>query len=606
MSDQEPSDPVPTGRLRRYTVEQARELFRNMLETDDSDSSEEEYVDRDRSSSEEERVELENRSSRRGALPKRGKANKTGVVAEEQGEWSRIGVSTEETRTRQEFQPVHNTQSEFELLTPGRRPQGVDPASGITPESKASDCFRALWTDQIHQNLCQAINSYAEKRVQMNNPAKKHSVFAKWEPVTVYELLKLLILIIAMGLNPLPAMRKYWSKKEVYNSPLFRKLFSKDRFEAIFSSMLHVGNKDSEGKEKIEPFLNDLVTNFNKVYYPFQNLSLNEMVIGFTGRWQFKQYNASKPKEYHIKSFGLVDATTGYILNILVYFGSGTSYDPAADDGSMAVKVFQTLLQNVGSGHHIYADRYYTTRKLVDYLLSRQTYYTRTLNLNRVGFPQELKTAKLEHLESRTYRNEDKTIQVTAWRDKKAKKPVVIVSTNADSSYVRRKNKIKPKGVDSYNQSMNGCDLADQMITYYASFNRKTYKWWKKLFFFWSLELCQYNAFVLFKLSRPEQNKSIAFLDFKKDLIDELLVIAAKLMPEELRDAPLTVEVDPALKIPLKDCWGTDTSFTGQAWTGIVCFAALPKRENAQHLFAKDVLTSPTFVPNTVLRDITL
>ena len=452
MSDQEPSDPVPTGRLRRYTVEQARELFRNMLETDDSDSSEEEYVDRDRSSSEEERVELENRSSRRGALPKRGKANKTGVVAEEQGEWSRIGVSTEETRTRQEFQPVHNTQSEFELLTPGRRPQGVDPASGITPESKASDCFRALWTDQIHQNLCQAINSYAEKRVQMNNPAKKHSVFAKWEPVTVYELWKLFILIIAMGLNPLPAMRKYWSKKEVYNSPLFRKLFSKDRFEAIFSSMLHVGNKDSEGKEKIEPFLNDLVTNFNKVYYPFQNLSLDEMVIGFTGRRQFKQYNASKPKKYHIKSFGLVDATTGYILNILVYFGSGTSYDPAADvDGSMAVKVFQTLLQNVGSGHHIYADRYYTTRKLVDYLLSRQTYYTGTLNLNRVGFPQELKTAKLEHLESRTYRNEDKTIQVTAWRDKKAKKPVVMVSTNADSSYVRRKNKMKPKVVDSYN-----------------------------------------------------------------------------------------------------------------------------------------------------------
>ncbi|GFR77129.1 PiggyBac transposable element-derived protein 4 [Elysia marginata] len=225
MSDQGPSHPVPTGRLRRYTVEQARELFLKHAKNDDCDSSEEEYVDRDRSSSEEERVELENGSSRRRALPKR-------------------------------------------------------------------------------------------------------------------------------------AMRKYWSKKEVYNSPLFTKLFSNCKryvgSHYIFSSMLHVGNKDFEGKEKIEPFLNDLVTNFNKVYYPFQNLSLDEMVIGFTGRWQFKQYNASKPKKYHIKSFGIVDATTGYLLNILVYFGSGTSYDPAADvDGSMAVKVFQTLLQNVGSGHHM-------------------------------------------------------------------------------------------------------------------------------------------------------------------------------------------------------------------------------------------------------------
>ncbi|GFS25752.1 hypothetical protein ElyMa_001695400 [Elysia marginata] len=57
---------------------------------------------------------------------------------------------------------------------------------------------------------------------------------------------------------------------------------------------------------------------------------------------------------------------------------------------------------------------------------------------------------------------------------------------------------------------------------------------------------------------------------------------------------PLTVEVDPALEIPLKDCWGTDTSFTGLARTGVVCFAALPNRENAQHLFAKDVLTRMT------------
>ena len=82
--------------------------------------------------------------------------------------------------------------------------------------------------------------------------------------------------------------------------------------------MLHAGEADAQGKAKIEPFLNGLIASFNDAYQPGKQLSIDEMVIGFKGRFKYRQFNASKPKKFHIKSFGLVDSNTGYVVNLLI------------------------------------------------------------------------------------------------------------------------------------------------------------------------------------------------------------------------------------------------------------------------------------------------
>ncbi|GFO29853.1 PiggyBac transposable element-derived protein 4 [Plakobranchus ocellatus] len=129
--------------------------------------------------------------------------------------------------------------------------------------------------------------------------------------------------------------------------------------------MLHAGNTQAEGKEKIVPFINLLLQKFRSAFYPYQRLSLDEMIIGFKGRWAFKRFNISKPKKYHIKIFGLCDSATGYVYNILTYFGTNTSYNPDLDTTSGdAVKIFDTLLSPCVKGHTIYADRFYTTKEL--------------------------------------------------------------------------------------------------------------------------------------------------------------------------------------------------------------------------------------------------
>ncbi|BFZ21097.1 hypothetical protein BsWGS_24136 [Bradybaena similaris] len=182
-----------------------------------------------------------------------------------------------------------------------------------------------------------------------------------------------------MGINRRPSIRDYWSKSELMYNKFYHTMFPRDRFEIIYHTMLHCSDSASENKDKIEPYMNLLIENFNQAFYPYENLSIDEMVIGFTGRWKYKQYNSSKPKKYHIKTFGLVDATTGYVLNILTYFGASTSYDPAADTNSgMAVKLFDTLLRHVGTGHHIFADRHYTTAELVRHIGERTVLHRNT------------------------------------------------------------------------------------------------------------------------------------------------------------------------------------------------------------------------------------
>ena len=116
------------------------------------------------------------------------------------------------------------------------------------------------------------------------------------------------------------------------------------------------------------------------------------MLIGFKGQFKFKQFNASKPEKYHIKSFGLVDSMTGYVVNILMYFGSQTSYSSRMkDDDKQAIKVFDTLLPVIGTGYHVFFDRLYMTRYVINWMTDHQLYLTGTVNVNRVGFPSCLR-----------------------------------------------------------------------------------------------------------------------------------------------------------------------------------------------------------------------
>ena len=354
-----------------------------------------------------------------------------------------------------------------------------------------------------------------------------------------YELLKFLAVITAMGIDKRPCLEDYWSLDSYKYTPWYGEQFSRNRFEMIYSSMMHASNVEDEieKKDKIEPFLNKLLRRFQTAFYPGQNLSLDEMVVKWKGRSKYKMYNPNKPEKYHLKTFGLCDSVTGYTFNLLIYFGADTSYAGELDKGQ-SEKVFHFLMQPLGIGHHIFADRYYTTGALIDYLVKEKTYYTGTLQTNRKGFTPEMKTLKtsLQHKESKFYRCDESGILLCGWKDKKARNPVIAVSTfsvKKESEVTSKKGKqvTKPDIIHDYNFSMNGCDRMDQIISYYNIFNRRTVKWYKRLFT-WCIEVTQINAFILYCLTRAAGTKATSLKSFKQMLIKELLAKANEIIPE--------------------------------------------------------------------------
>jgi len=75
----------------------------------------------------------------------------------------------------------------------------------------------------------------------------------------------------------------------------------------------------------------------------------------------------------------------------------------------------------------------------------------------------------------------------------------------------------KPEIVSNYNASKFGIDKLDQVLAYY-SFDRKTNKWWKNIFFY-VLDVSLSNACVIYRQS----HRNTSYLNFRIEVIRGLL-----------------------------------------------------------------------------------
>ena len=72
----------------------------------------------------------------------------------------------------------------------------------------------------------------------------------------------------------------------------------------------------------------------------------------------------------------------------------------------------------------------------------------------------------------------------------------------------------KPKVIQIYNQSMNGCHCRAQLASYYNSLDRRTCKWWERIFI-WLLKVAQVNKFIFYTLSQREVIKSFKIFQIR-------------------------------------------------------------------------------------------
>ena len=264
-----------------------------------------------------------------------------------------------------------------------------------------------------------------------------NSRFSRWYPVTITEMEGFFAAILDMGLIEMPSIEDYWSTAWVTKTAFFSRVFTRDRFEAIFW-LLHLSHEEegavpAKRVDKVKPLIDLLLPRFLANYVPSQCLAVDETMVGFRGRFGPKQYMPKKPVKYGFKAFTLADSVEGYVLNVLLYTGSETlgfvnpEYNTLPIPAQVVVHLMEPFLQK---GHHVWTDRYYTRIPLAKKLKEEGTAFTGTAMKNRVGLPDAIRFGtRLSDDEIRAFRDDDNMLAVE-WRAAKKKTSVIMVSTD--------------------------------------------------------------------------------------------------------------------------------------------------------------------------------
>ena len=250
-----------------------------------------------------------------------------------------------------------------------------------------------------------------------------------------------------------------------------------------------------------------------------------------------------KPCKFGVKVWVLAEATTGYVLTFQVYTGATlptTSLEENSSKG-LAYRVVMDLMEPYqGKGHRLFMDNFYTSIELLDNLLRKGTFATGNIRSNRKNFPEGLKVdkkTKKNVLEIGNFRfATSKDLIAVLWRDRRDVFLLSSMHSRSVGTALKRpkggRNKVPlpcPTIILDYNQFMGGVDLADQQLSYYSLTQRRTIKWWKKVF--WRLiDIAIINSWIIFRTNNPNsrlKSQRDFRLELTKQLVQPLLDLKA-------------------------------------------------------------------------------
>lgn len=147
----------------------------------------------------------------------------------------------------------------------------------------------------------------------------------------------------------------YWSKSNLLNCNVFRRIMQRNRFLAI-QKFLHFCNNDDIQKNnndklvKIREVVEYFANRFKSVYTPTRHIAIDEAMLKWRGRLQFKVYMPDKPDKFGIKSYVLAESLSGYVWNFDIYCGVSKSIP----------KIVLNLLDDlINKGYFLFMDNFY-------------------------------------------------------------------------------------------------------------------------------------------------------------------------------------------------------------------------------------------------------
>ncbi|CAG4958182.1 unnamed protein product [Colias eurytheme] len=443
--------------------------------------------------------------SRGRVLTRGGRAQRFPVTPENEELWGRRSFTKSMPHLQEPSYPSNNVNSE--------------------------DLMKYL-NEYIDDNL---IDTIVQKTNQTSIEKTGRSINLTREECYIYFGITLL-----MACLPLSQIRIYWNQK--YALPVITQAMTRDRYFLLRNSMKVVFDNDitmdmrkQDKLWKVRPLL-DRILQGCKAQGRQQKISIDEMIIPFTGACPIRQYCPGKPHPTGMKAFVLANPN-GLVCDLTIYQGKETfAYD---NQFHLGENVVLKLTESLVPGHLIYFDRYFTTVRLADELAKRGLKCTGTIMKNRV--PKEVinkidddKTLMRKGRGSCDVlvRN-DGEVAFTKWMDNKS---VLLLSTiHAAENFddCRRYNRStkqylfvsRPEVIKEYNSNMGGVDLTDRLIAVCPS-RARTRKWTVR-FISHCLDLSITNSWIKFKQEQIEKgirrHKIVQLREFKRLIAERLI-----------------------------------------------------------------------------------
>ena len=194
-----------------------------------------------------------------------------------------------------EVQPEYSNEMELDCENPKVR---------VHDNSSITEIFGLFFSNEVLQDILKYTNLAFRNKRQKERISERDK---KWYDLSEDELLKYISIIIFMGIAKLPEYNLHWSTKTHFQSNLIKEAMSINRFKAI-GRYLAIGSNIKGNKLSRIQALSDKIQQASLQYYvPCKNLSIDESMIGFTGKHELKQYMPMNPANGASKLFSYVN-----------------------------------------------------------------------------------------------------------------------------------------------------------------------------------------------------------------------------------------------------------------------------------------------------------
>ena len=150
-------------------------------------------------------------------------------------------------------------------------------------------------------------------------------------------------------------------------------------------------NDDNRDRlHKVGPLIKIFCDRAKLVYSPGKNLSVDESLILFNGRLQYKQYIKTNCARFGIKLYELCfsDSIT---LDFLFYCGKGMFHaDDPTFDMPTAERIRAVLMEScLGKGYSLFTNNFYSSPSLAKFFLDNKTHLAGTIRVSPYNFSKD-------------------------------------------------------------------------------------------------------------------------------------------------------------------------------------------------------------------------